>query len=387
MADVRRRFARPKRRSVDLLVDVNREISQRLRYDVRMEPGVFEPDETLSRGHGSCRDFAWLEVQILRRLGFAARFVSGYSIQLKPDVVSLDGPSGVSQDVADLHAWVEAYLPGAGWIGFDATSGLMAGEGHIPLAATAVPSTAAPVTGSYTYDRRDDRDRVVEDFTFEMKVRRLAEEPRVTKPYRDDQWQAIDKLGQQVDADLGRLDVRLTMGGEPTFVSIDDRDADEWNTAAVGPSKRVLGDKLLRRLRARFAPGRPAAPRAGQVVPGRAAAALGVLVLLPPRRRPGLAGSGAAGGGKAGPPGGGRRRAPVRGGAGGAAGHRVRAGRGRLRGRLLLPVARATAAGQRRRAQQPPGGSAGASPAGARVRRRGDHARRLCAAAARAPGW
>ncbi len=255
VADVRRRHVRPERRSVDLLVDVNREIAQRLRYDVRMEPGVFAPDETLSRGHGSCRDFAWLEVQVLRRLGFAARFVSGYSIQLKPDVVALDGPAGVSQDVADLHAWVEAYLPGAGWLGLDATSGLLAGEGHIPLAATAVPSTAAPITGSYSWDERHDRDRVVEEFTFEMKVQRLAEQPRVTKPYRDDQWQAIDLLGDAIDADLARFDVRLTMGGEPTFVSIDERDADEWNTTALGPHKRRLADKLVRRLRARFAPG------------------------------------------------------------------------------------------------------------------------------------
>ncbi|HXU64704.1 MAG TPA: transglutaminase family protein, partial [Polyangia bacterium] len=255
VADVRRRHLRPGRRNVDVLVEINRDISQQLRYDLRMEPGVFAPDETLQRGHGSCRDFAWLEVQALRRLGFAARFVSGYSIQLKPDVVSLDGPAGVAQDVADLHAWVEVYLPGAGWIGLDATSGLLAGEGHIPLAATAMPSTAAPITGSYTWNERHDRDRVVETFTFEMRVQRLAEQPRVTRPYRDDQWQAIDRLGDAVDADLTALDVRLTMGGEPTFVSLDDRDADQWNTAALGPDKRELADKLVRRLRARFAPG------------------------------------------------------------------------------------------------------------------------------------
>jgi len=255
VADVTKRHLRPGRRNVDVLVEINRDISQQLRYDLRMEPGVFAPDETLQRGHGSCRDFAWLEVQALRRLGFAARFVSGYSIQLKPDVVSLDGPAGVAQDVADLHAWVEAYLPGAGWIGLDATSGLLAGEGHIPLAATAMPSTAAPITGSYTWNERHDRDRVVETFTFEMRVQRLAEQPRVTRPYRDDQWQAIDGLGDAVDADLTALDVRLTMGGEPTFVSLDDRDADQWNTAALGPEKRQLADKLVRRLRARFAPG------------------------------------------------------------------------------------------------------------------------------------
>jgi uncharacterized protein (DUF2126 family)/transglutaminase-like putative cysteine protease len=249
------RVARPGRRNVDVLVDVNRELSHRLRYDIRMEPGVFAPEETLVRGHGSCRDFAWLEVAVLRRLGYAARFVSGYSIQLKADVAALDGPSGVVEDVADLHAWTEVYLPGAGWIGMDPTSGLLAGEGHIPLACTALPSTAAPITGSYSGAGGSAGDRIDEEFTFEMRVRRIDETPRVTQPYREDQWAAIDALGRQVDRDLERLDVRLTMGGEPTFVSIDDRDAPEWNTAALGPGKRAAADRLLRRLRARFAPG------------------------------------------------------------------------------------------------------------------------------------
>jgi uncharacterized protein (DUF2126 family)/transglutaminase-like putative cysteine protease len=253
--EMRGRYQCPGRRSIDVLVDVNREVQQRLRYDIRMEPGVFAPDETLTRGHGSCRDFAWLEVQVLRRMGFAARFVSGYSIQLRADVLAIDGPQGVLEDVADLHAWTEVYLPGAGWIGLDPTSGLMTGEGHIPLAATATPSTAAPITGSFAWTGKDDDDKVSEEFTFEMKVRRINEVPRVTKPYREDQWAEINALGAEVDGDLNRLDVRLTMGGEPTFVSIDDRDAPEWNTAALGPTKRGLADRLLRRLWARFAPG------------------------------------------------------------------------------------------------------------------------------------
>ncbi|HVZ87137.1 MAG TPA: transglutaminase family protein [Polyangia bacterium] len=250
------RYARAGRRNVDVLVDINREISQRLRYDLRMEPGVFEPEETLERGHGSCRDFSWLQVELLRRLGYAARFVSGYSIQLKPDVKPLDGgPAGVAEDVADLHAWTEVYLPGAGWIGLDATSGLLAGEGHIPLAATAWPLTAAPITGAFAWDAAGEDDRVHEETTFALRVTRIQEEARVTKPYRDDQWTAINALGERVDRDLERFDVRLTMGGEPTFVSIDDRDAPEWNIAALGEGKRRLADKLARRLRARFAPG------------------------------------------------------------------------------------------------------------------------------------
>jgi uncharacterized protein (DUF2126 family) len=254
--EVHGKYARPGRRNIDVLVDINRDISQRLRYDLRMEPGVFEPEETLVRGHGSCRDFAWLEVELLRRLGYAARFVSGYSIQLKPDVKPLDGgPAGVSEDIADLHAWVEVYLPGAGWIGLDATSGLLAGEGHIPLAATAWPTTAAAISGSFTFNAKKEDDKVEETATFAMRVQRVVETARVTKPYREDQWAAINALGTRVDQDLQKYDVRLTMGGEPTFVSIDDRDAPEWNIAALGDGKRRLADKLARRLRARFAPG------------------------------------------------------------------------------------------------------------------------------------
>jgi uncharacterized protein (DUF2126 family)/transglutaminase-like putative cysteine protease len=254
--EVHGKYARAGRRNIDVLVDINRDISQRLRYDLRMEPGVFTPEETLVRGHGSCRDFAWLEVELLRRLGYAARFVSGYSIQLKPDVAPLDGgPAGVSEDVADLHAWTEVYLPGAGWVAFDPTSGLLAGEGHIPLAATAWPATAAAITGSFTFAPASEKDHVTEEATFSMRVQRIAETARVTKPYRPDQWAAIDALGARVDKDLQKYDVRLTMGGEPTFVSIDDRDAPEWNIAALGEGKRKLADKLLRRLRARFAPG------------------------------------------------------------------------------------------------------------------------------------
>src|SRR4051812_27806497 len=254
--ELRAAVARPERRSIDVLVDINREVSRRVRYDIRMEPGVFSPEETMTRGHGSCRDFAWLEVAIMRRLGFASRFVSGYSIQLKPDIASIDGPKGVSEDAADLHAWTEVYLPGAGWIGMDPTSGLLAGEGHIPLACTALPATAAPISGSYSWaDAGTSPNHIGEEFTFEMRVRRIDETPRVTQPYREDQWTAIQALGRQVDRDLERLDVRLTMGGEPTFVSIDDRDAPEWNIAALGPGKRAAADRLLRRLRTRFAPG------------------------------------------------------------------------------------------------------------------------------------
>jgi uncharacterized protein (DUF2126 family)/transglutaminase-like putative cysteine protease len=248
-------YARPGRRTVDVLVDINRQVHDLLRYDIRMEPGVMSPEQTLKGAHGSCRDFAWLLCQLLRHLGYATRFASGYSIQLKPDVKPIEGPAGVEQDCTDLHAWSEVFLPGAGWVGLDATSGLFSGEGHIPLACTPEPESAAPVSGSFLWDPSSDEDRVKEVFEVTMAVRRLREEPRVTKPYTDEDWARIDALGEIVDDRLRRHDVRLTMGGEPTFVSIDDPDGAEWNIAAVGPTKRRLADSLVRRLMRRFSPG------------------------------------------------------------------------------------------------------------------------------------
>lgn len=234
--------------TIDFLVRVNQLVAQRVGYLIRMEPGVQAPEETLEKASGSCRDSAWLLVQVMRRLGFAARFVSGYLIQLKPDVEALDGPSGAEEDFTDLHAWTDIYLPGAGWVGMDPTSGLMAGEGHIPLAATPDPPSAAPVTGSVG-------GKVEMAFEFGMSVERIHETARVTAPYTEEEWRAIDRLGNLVEARLEFSDVRLTMGGEPTFVSIDDMEGDEWNISAMGPMKRGLGDTLLRRLKDRFAPG------------------------------------------------------------------------------------------------------------------------------------
>ncbi|MGZ5644736.1 MAG: transglutaminase family protein, partial [Usitatibacter sp.] len=252
---IRDDVVRSGRRTVDVLVDINQLVQRVLRYDIRMEPGVFAPEETLERGHGSCRDFAWLLVNVLRHLGVAARFVSGYSIQLVPDQKPLEGAVGVAQDCTDLHAWAEAYLPGAGWVGFDATSGMACGEGHIPLACTADPGAAAPVLGSFSWDKREEDDELGESFAFEMQVTRIEDRPRPTRSYSAAQWEAILACGDAVDRALEAGDVRLTMGGEPTFVSVDDMEGPEWSTAALGPNKARLADQLLRRLRARFAPG------------------------------------------------------------------------------------------------------------------------------------
>ncbi|MGV8897965.1 MAG: DUF2126 domain-containing protein [Burkholderiaceae bacterium] len=231
----------------DFLVAINQRLQGDIGYLLRMEPGVQTPEETLKKRSGSCRDTGWLLVQILREMGLAARFVSGYLIQLRADQEALDGPSGPEADFTDLHAWTEVYIPGAGWIGLDPTSGMLASEGHIPLACTAMPSSAAPVSG-FT-------DKAEVTFFHEMTVTRIHEDPRVTKPYTEDDWDKINRLGQQVDADLKRQDVRLTQGGEPTFVSIDDMDGAEWNTLAHGDKKRELAGKLMHRLKNHFAPG------------------------------------------------------------------------------------------------------------------------------------
>ena len=240
-------LSRESKQTTTFIFDLNARLSKDIGYLIRMEPGIQTPEQTLCKASGSCRDSAWLMVQLLRHMGLAARFTSGYLIQLKPDVKSLDGPSGPDQDFTDLHAWCEVYLPGAGWVGLDPTSGLFAGEGHIPLASTANPTQAAPISGAV------EPSEVL--FDFDMAVTRIKEPPRVTKPYSQEQWAEIEKLGDAVDRVLKSHDVRLTMGGEPTFVSIDDRSGAEWHTAAVGPSKRALADSLIRRLQARFAPG------------------------------------------------------------------------------------------------------------------------------------
>jgi len=240
-------FAGTKSGTVAFILNLNRSVRDRISYVTRLEHGVQTCEETLEIGSGSCRDSAWLLVQALRSLGIAARFVSGYLIQLAPDESSFEGPSGPTEDSADLHAWAEAYLPGAGWIGLDPTSGLLAGEGHIPLVCTPTAAQAAPISGT--------AEPAKVDFSFSMTVRRLNEAPRVSRPFSEADWAKIEDLAHHVDLDLEAQDVRLTMGGEPTFVGIDDPESPQWNIEALGPIKRTRGLDLIRAIRDRIAPG------------------------------------------------------------------------------------------------------------------------------------
>ena len=246
--------------TVQFLSGLNRAVNGKVAYSVRMETGVQTPNETLDIGIASCRDSAWLLVSLLRKYGLAARFVSGYLVQLTSDQESLDGPSGPTADFTDLHAWAEVFIPGAGWIGLDATSALFAGEGHIPLSATPHPSSAAPISGA--------TERTEVSFSFHNEVRRIHEDPRTTKPFTDQQWTRIDTLGEAVDERLRRGDVRLTMGGEPTFVALDDATAAEWNTDADGEHKRELAGLLAERLREVYAQGGAVHRGQGKWYPG-----------------------------------------------------------------------------------------------------------------------
>ncbi len=236
-----------KRATIGFLVDLNRRVRDEIGYVTRLDPGIQTCEQTLEQRMGSCRDSAWLLVQILRRLGIAARFVSGYLIQMAEDESVPEDSRGPQTDSADFHAWTEAFLPGAGWIGMDPTSGLFAGEGHIPLVCTPNVSKAAPIEGTV--------EPANVEFNYSMSIRRLNETPQTSRPFSDDDWARVERVAHSVDADLEAQDVRLTMGGEPTFVGIDETESPQWNIDALGEMKRTRGLTLIQCLREKTAPG------------------------------------------------------------------------------------------------------------------------------------
>ena len=245
--DFLKRVAGGKRGTIDFLVDLNHRVRDVVGYVTRLDPGVQTGEQTLQKRTGSCRDSAWLLVQLLRHLGIAARFVSGYLIQLAAEDSALADSSSPQTDSADLHAWAEAFLPGAGWIGMDPTSGLFAGEGHIPLVCTPNASKSAPIGGTV--------ERANVDFRYSIAIRRLNDAPRTSKPFTEEDWAQVEMVARRVDADLKAQDVRLTMGGEPTFVGIDEPESPQWNIDALGPMKRSRGLDLIQCLREKMAPG------------------------------------------------------------------------------------------------------------------------------------
>lgn len=245
---------------VDFLVELNQELNNKLDYLIRLEPGVQSAKETLAKGSGSCRDMAWLLCLILRHLGLATRFTSGYLIQLKADVKSIDGPSGTDKDFIDLHAWTEVFIPGAGWVGLDPTSALLTGEGHIPLCCTPIPILAAPISGAI--------EECESSMEHVMTVERIREDPRITKPYTNHQWHEIDKLGKTIDKSLEEQDVRLTMGGEPTFVYEKNRDGAEWNFETNSLKKESLAQEFLERVGEKLGAGGVFISEQGKWCPG-----------------------------------------------------------------------------------------------------------------------
>jgi uncharacterized protein (DUF2126 family)/transglutaminase-like putative cysteine protease len=245
--------------TISFLVALNHKVRDEIGYVTRLDPGVQTSGQTLESRTGSCRDSAWLLVEILRHLGIAARFVSGYLIQLASD----DGAGeGVKSDSADLHAWAEAFLPGAGWIGMDPTSGLFASEGHIPLVCTPNAAKAAPIGGTV--------EPANVEFDYSMSVGRLNETPSISRPFSDEEWARVRDVAHGVDAELEAQDVRLTMGGEPTFVGLDEPESRQWNLDALGPVKRTRGLALIRGLSEKTTPGAMLHYGQGKWYPGEA---------------------------------------------------------------------------------------------------------------------
>jgi transglutaminase-like putative cysteine protease len=240
-------LARTSSPTVDYVLAVNRRVTEFVQYQVRPEYGTQSPEQTLSLKSGSCRDMAWLLVQAFRAMGIASRFVSGYLIQLAPDQRSVDEPHLLTEDHVELHAWAEVFLPGAGWLGLDPTSGQMTAEGHIPLVCTPTPEEAAPIEGTV--------EPVKTEFSYSFRLDRLNKPRSIAQPLTDAEWERVRAVAHLIDAELETGDARLTMGGEPTYVGIDKPESPEWNLDAHGPAKRNRGMVLVQALRDRMGRG------------------------------------------------------------------------------------------------------------------------------------
>ena len=190
-------ISRDRRNTVDFLVELNQRLQHDIRYLIRMEAGVQTPEETLAAGAGSCRDSAWLLVQILRHLGLAARFVSGYLIQLQ---ARREGARRSGRRDAGFHR------PARLGRSLSAGRRLDRARCHVGIAVRGGPSSAR---GDAAFPRRGadqpaPSSRRRSTFSFDMSVTRIAEKPRVTYPFSDEAWAALDALGDKVDADLAR---------------------------------------------------------------------------------------------------------------------------------------------------------------------------------------
>ena len=219
-----------------------------IKYLIRLEPGVQTPEETLEKGSGSCRDSAWLLCQLFRHCGLAARFVSGYLIQLKAGRESRSTARAARKRISPICTRGAKFIcPARAGSGWTRLPGCWRAKAIFRWPARPIPPAPRRSPARWTNAKCE--------FSFEMSVTRIYESPRVTKPYTEEQWEQIESLGHAIDADLKKGDVRLTMGGEPTFVSIDDPDGAEWNFTAVSHKKRILSGELIKRLREKFAPG------------------------------------------------------------------------------------------------------------------------------------
>ena len=198
-------------------------------------PGSVDTDAVLAAGTGSPRALAWLLTVALRHCGIAARLVSGYRL------------TGTAPEYhAALAAWVEAYLPGAGWIGLDPATGLFTAEQHIPLATAADPLRLRPVIGY--------REACEETVSEHLEVITLRAR-EADGPYSVAEWAAIQETANHVDDRLKHHNIVLTGGTALEFTRPGRKAAPEWRTTGTGPDKLATAERMARRLRDRLLPG------------------------------------------------------------------------------------------------------------------------------------